>query len=80
MRKAIVVSVAVLAAALLSLWRILLAGPSKDPLGEKLRGFGFLPIQPPSTLVGVGSLYYVSPDLGNLPQSATPTKPTSAAT
>ena len=36
--------------------------PSADPLGEKLRGYGFLPIEPPSTLMDVGSLYYVSED------------------
>lgn len=64
MRKAIVVSVAVLAAAfVVPLGAYLSASPSKDPLGDKLRGYGFLPIEPPSTLVGVGSLYYVSPDV-----------------
>ena len=64
MRKAIVVSVAVLAAAVVvPLVVSLLHGPSKDPLGDKLRGFGFLPVEPASTLVGVGSLYYVSPDV-----------------
>ena len=64
MRKAIVVSVAVLAAAVIvPLGLYLTHGPSKDPLGDKLRGYGFLPIVPPSTLVGVGSLYYVSSDV-----------------
>ena len=64
MRKAIVFSVAALAAALVvPLGAYVFASPSKDPLGDKLRDFGFLPIEPPSTLVGVGSLYYVSPDL-----------------
>jgi hypothetical protein len=64
MRKAIVVSVAALAAAVIvPLVVSLFHGPSKDPLGDKLRGFGFLPVEPASTLVGVGSLYYVSPDV-----------------
>jgi hypothetical protein len=30
-----------------------------DPLDETLRGYGFLPITPPSNLMSVGSLYYV---------------------
>ncbi|MBV8796661.1 MAG: hypothetical protein JO136_17155 [Hyphomicrobiales bacterium] len=64
MRKAIVVSAAVLAAAIIvPLGLYAFHGPSKDPLGDKLRGFGFLPVEPASTLVGVGSLYYVSADL-----------------
>jgi hypothetical protein len=64
MRKPIVVSVAVLAAAIIvPLVVSLFHGPSKDPLGDKLHDFGFLPVEPASTLVGVGSLYYVSPDL-----------------
>ncbi|MGZ5873866.1 MAG: hypothetical protein ACXWKP_17320 [Bradyrhizobium sp.] len=33
--------------------------PSNDPLGDTLRGFGFVPINPPSNLMTVGSLYYV---------------------
>jgi hypothetical protein len=33
--------------------------PGDDPLGDTLRGYGFVPITPPSTLVNVGSLYYV---------------------
>jgi hypothetical protein len=32
-----------------------------DPLADTLRGYGFLPINPPSTLMNVGSLYYVDP-------------------
>src|SRR3984957_329233 len=36
--------------------------PPDDPLVDKLRGFGFFPVQPPSTLVGVGALYFVSAD------------------
>jgi hypothetical protein len=36
--------------------------PSGDPLADKLRGYGFFPINPPSTLIDVGSLYYVSAD------------------
>ena len=33
--------------------------PVSDPLGEILRGYGFVPIKPPSTLIDPGSLYYV---------------------
>jgi hypothetical protein len=33
--------------------------PSEDPLGVTLRGYGFVPINPPSNLMNVGSLYYV---------------------
>lgn len=33
--------------------------PSEDPLGNILRRYGFLPINPPSNLMNVGSLYYV---------------------
>jgi hypothetical protein len=31
--------------------------PSNDPLADRLRTFGFLPVEPPSTLVDVGALY-----------------------
>jgi hypothetical protein len=63
MRKPIVVSVVVLAAAIMvPLVVSLVHGPSKDPLGDKLHAFGFFPVRPASTLVGVGSLYYVSSD------------------
>ncbi len=33
---------------------------SDDPLGDTLRSYGFVPITPPSTLMTVGSLYYVN--------------------
>ena len=36
-----------------------LTSPGNDPLGDTLRGYGFLPITPPSNLMNVGSLYYV---------------------
>jgi hypothetical protein len=36
-----------------------LTTPSNDPLGDTLRGYGFVPINPPSNLINVGSLYYV---------------------
>lgn len=36
-----------------------LSKPDDDALGSTLRGYGFLPIQPPSNLMNVGSLYYV---------------------
>jgi hypothetical protein len=32
---------------------------SDDPLGDTLRNYGFVPINPPSNLMNVGSLYYV---------------------
>jgi hypothetical protein len=37
--------------------------PANDPLAEELRGYGYFPIKPPSTLMDVGSLYYVSADV-----------------
>jgi hypothetical protein len=36
-----------------------LTTPRNDPLGDTLRGYGFVPINPPSNLINVGSLYYV---------------------
>ncbi len=33
--------------------------PSRDQLGDTLREFGFIPKNPPTTLMTVGSLYYV---------------------
>jgi hypothetical protein len=36
-----------------------LTRPGDDPLGDTLRGYGFVPIKPPSNLMNVGSLYYV---------------------
>jgi hypothetical protein len=39
-----------------------LHAPSNDPLGDKLRRYGFFPVEPPSTLMEVGGLYYVSAD------------------
>ena len=36
-----------------------LSMPSDDPHSDTLRGYGFIPINPPSTLISVGSLYYV---------------------
>jgi len=37
--------------------------PSDDPVGAVLRGYGFAPVNPPSTLMSVGSLYYVDADV-----------------
>jgi hypothetical protein len=34
-----------------------------DPLGDTLRGYGFVPIKPPSNLMNVGSLYYVDAEV-----------------
>ena len=50
---AIAASVAVPAAA------YYLTKPGDDALGATLRSYGFLPINPPSNLMNVGSLYYV---------------------
>ncbi len=36
-----------------------LTTPGDDPLGDTLRKYGFVPINPPSNLMNVGSLYYV---------------------
>src|SRR6266478_4643728 len=36
-----------------------LTRPGDDPLGDTLRQYGFVPINPPSNLMNVGSLYYV---------------------
>ncbi|HEY4405421.1 MAG TPA: hypothetical protein VGN55_12315 [Xanthobacteraceae bacterium] len=37
--------------------------PADDPLGDALRGYGFVPIKPPSNLMNVGSLYYVDSEV-----------------
>jgi len=37
--------------------------PSNDPLGDTLRQYGFQPINPPSNLMSVGSLYYVDAEV-----------------
>jgi hypothetical protein len=37
--------------------------PDGDALGDTLRGYGFVPINPPSNLIEVGSLYYVDSGL-----------------
>jgi hypothetical protein len=37
--------------------------PSDDPLGDTLREYGFVPINPPSNLMNVGSLYYVDSEV-----------------
>jgi hypothetical protein len=39
------------------------SAPTNDALGDTLRGYGFLPINPPSNLMNVGSLYYVDASL-----------------
>lgn len=60
MRRTALFSVAALmSAAIIPLMVYLPARPSNDPLGDKLRSMGFYPIEPPSTLMDVGSLYYV---------------------
>jgi len=37
--------------------------PSEDPLSDTLRAYGFVPINPPSNLMAVGSLYYVDAEV-----------------
>ncbi len=37
--------------------------PGDDPFGDTLRQYGFEPIDPPSTLMHVGSLYYVDSEV-----------------
>ena len=41
-------------------WRI--ASPEHE-LDRTLKSMGFLPINPPSTLLGIGSLFYVDPQV-----------------
>lgn len=36
-----------------------LSRPSSDKLGDTLKSLGYLPINPPSNLMNLGSLYYV---------------------
>jgi hypothetical protein len=40
-----------------------LTNPNDDPLGDTLRQYGFVPINPPSNLMNVGSLYYVDSEV-----------------
>ena len=40
-----------------------LTSPGDDPLGDTLRQYGFVPINPPSNLMNVGSLYYVDSEV-----------------
>jgi hypothetical protein len=60
MRRAITLAVvtAVMAVAVPST-AYYLTKPGDDALGDTLRGYGFVPIKPPSNLMNVGSLYYV---------------------
>jgi len=37
--------------------------PGDDPFGDTLRQYGFVPINPPSNLMNVGSLYYVDSEV-----------------
>jgi hypothetical protein len=39
------------------------SGSRDDPFGDALRQYGFVPINPPSTLMHVGTLYYVDPQV-----------------
>jgi hypothetical protein len=42
--------------------------PSSDPLSQRMRDYNFFPLRPPSNLMDVGSLYYVSPDVSDFKQ------------
>jgi hypothetical protein len=53
---------AVVAAAFVPFFWYVSSKPSGDPLGDKIKSFGFFPVEPPSKLVEVGSLYYVNAD------------------
>jgi hypothetical protein len=37
--------------------------PPEDPIGDVLKNYGYLPINPPSNLMTVGSIYYVDSNL-----------------
>jgi hypothetical protein len=39
--------------------------PASDPLSARLRDYNFFPLKPPSNLMDVGSLYYVSADVSD---------------
>jgi hypothetical protein len=39
--------------------------PASDPLSARLRDYDFFPLKPPSNLMDVGSLYYVSADVSD---------------
>jgi hypothetical protein len=62
MRRGITVVIAttIVAAVAIPAAAYYLTGPGADPLGDTLRGYGFVPITPPSNLMNVGSLYYTS--------------------
>jgi len=51
-----------------------IAKPANDPLGDTLRGYGFVPINPPSNLMSVGSLYYVDAAVKDFKAICHPTK------
>ena len=64
MRRAAIVYTALTAAVVLvPLAMYLFDRAARDPLSDKLRSYGFFPVVPPSTLIRVGSLYYVSADV-----------------
>ena len=60
--KTICVAAAAIAVVAIPAAAYYLQPPPSDPLADRLRGFGFLPVQPPNTLMDVGALYYVSAD------------------
>jgi hypothetical protein len=64
MKKARVVSVALvlLVPGVLAAWYFL-SRPSEDQLHDTLKSLGYFPIEPPSNLMSVGSLYYVDSEV-----------------
>lgn len=51
-----------------------LSVPSEDPIGDTLRRYGFVPINPPSNLMNVGSLYYVDAEVRHFTSICHPEK------
>jgi hypothetical protein len=75
MRKTIAVALAMVTAAVsLPAVAHLISKPANDPLGDTLRGYGFVPINPPSNLMSVGSLYYVDAAVKDFKAICHPTK------
>jgi len=58
-RITVVIATTIVAAVAIPAAAYYFTGPGADPLGDTLRGYGFVPITPPSNLMNVGSLYYV---------------------
>jgi len=74
MRKVTMLALAAAMAAMIPLEEYLRSGPVSDPLGNELRGYGFIPIKLPSTLMEVGSLYYIDANLSDFSAICSVTK------